>query len=174
MRRIWAPTPPNFMFEDPSGMNYVDHTIIHNVLLVETGDVLWGICIFWDGNGCGDIHPSIICLRTNSTMVTQMQHVALVLQCRLGKILAIPHLNSVKWQQAMTFQETSMATCQVSNTVRAPKKAIFFFKFATIAGQILGWSFQLKQELQEEFTFGYPFSKEVVLTLICYNLASGL
>jgi hypothetical protein len=30
MRRISAPTPPDFMFENPGGMNYIDHNILCN------------------------------------------------------------------------------------------------------------------------------------------------
>jgi len=57
----------------------------------------------------------------------------LILQRCLCKILLIPHLDSVKWQQGVTFQKASMASCQVSYTIGASKKAIALFKFAIAA-----------------------------------------
>ena len=100
-----------------------------------------------------------------------MQYVAMFFQRCFAKILAIPHLNSVKWQQAVKFQHASLAACQVANTVGAPKKTIPGSKFAMIARQITGSSFQFEQKLQERLTFRYPFSKKVILTLTCNNLA---
>jgi hypothetical protein len=35
-------------------------------------------------------------------------------------------------------------------------------------------TFHFKQKLQEGYTFGYPLSKEVILTLKCYDLELGL
>ena len=40
----------------------------------------------------------IFCVWAHSSMMTQMQYVALVMQSCLGKICTIPLLNSVKWQ----------------------------------------------------------------------------
>lgn len=141
-------------------------SIFSNIFWLLTFRVFGDIDVFRIGRVSLYINPlaGFLLDRARSSLMSEMQYVALIVQRGFGIILPIPHLHSVKWERLVTIKKALLTVDQVADAVRTAERRIH--RRTTIARPIATLSFQLKEVLQERFTQWYPFSQKIILTLI--------